>query len=53
MENESVLMQFITFNVIEINGRKTFDNLFIALDAEDKIGAGNMFPIIQEVSADV
>jgi hypothetical protein len=49
MEGESVLMQFITFNVIETNGMKTFDNLFIMLDAEDKIGAGMAFPIIQEV----
>lgn len=52
---ESVIMQFITFNAIETNGIRTFDNLFIVLDAEDKIGAGMAFPIIQvsEVNTNV
>jgi hypothetical protein len=43
---EAVIAQFITFNQIEINGVKTFDNMFIALDAEDKIGAGVVYPQI-------
>ena len=50
---ESVIMQFVSFNVVEINGKKTFDNLFIALDSDDKIGAGMVFPQVGEVSADV
>jgi hypothetical protein len=50
MDNSSVIFQFITFNPVEINGIKTFDNMFIILDDEDKIGAGMVFPQIQEVS---
>lgn len=45
--SESVIIQFITFNVVEVSGVKTFDNLFIALDAEDKLGAGMMFPTVE------
>ena len=43
MEN-SVIFQFITFNPVEVNGIKTFDNMFIVLDGEDKIGTGMVFP---------
>jgi hypothetical protein len=50
---DSIILQLITFNPVEINGKKTFDNLFIAVDEEDKIGAGMVFPEIQEVKADV
>lgn len=53
MDNAIVIMQLITFNPVEINGHKTFDNMFIAIDNEDKIGAGMVFPPVQEVSADV
>lgn len=48
MSNEAVIAQFITFNPVDVNGIKTFDNLFIALDPEDKIGAGMVFPQITE-----
>lgn len=50
MANEAVIAQFVTFNLVEVNGVKTFDNLFIALDPEDKIGAGMVFPQITEVT---
>ena len=45
---ESVIFQYITFNPIEVNGIRTFDNMFIVLDNEDKIGTGMAFPKIQE-----
>jgi hypothetical protein len=48
MENGiDVIFQFITFNPVEINGKQTFDNMFIVLDSTDKIGAGMVYP--QEV----
>ena len=46
---DSVIFQLITFNPVEINGQKTFDNMFIVLDNEDKIGAGMIFPQVQEI----
>ena len=51
MDNSSVIFQYITFNPVEINGTKTFDNMFIVLDAEDRIGAGMIYPQAQEVQA--
>ena len=42
-----IIFQYVTFNPVEINGKQTFDNMFIALDATGKIGAGMVFP--QEV----
>jgi hypothetical protein len=57
MPNDAVIVRYITFNPVEVNGVMTFDNLFIALDPEDKIGAGMVFPVIQQAeggnSADV
>ena len=47
--NDSVIFQFVSFNPVEINGIKTFDNMFIVLDSEDKIGAGMLFPQVQEI----
>jgi len=53
MESSSVLFQYITFNPVEINGHKTFDNMFIVLDNEDRIGAGMVFPPIEEVKPEI
>jgi hypothetical protein len=39
-----VIMQFITFNPVVTNGVQTFDNMFILVDAEDKLGAGMVYP---------
>ena len=50
-DSSAVIFQYITFNLVEINGIKTFDNMFIVLDAEDRIGAGMIYPQIQEVQA--
>ena len=48
-ENIDVVFQVITFNPTVINGTQTFDNMFIALDAEGKMGAGMAYPqIIKE-----
>jgi hypothetical protein len=41
---DSVIFQLVTFNPVEVNGIKTFDNMFIVLDNEDKIGCGMIFP---------
>jgi hypothetical protein len=49
--NAVIIFQYITFNPVVINGNQTFDNMFIALDNEDKIGAGMVFPQV-EVKAD-
>ena len=46
MPNDAVIVRYITFNPVEVNGVMTFDNLFIALDPEDKIGAGMVFPTL-------
>jgi hypothetical protein len=51
-----VIMQYITFNPIVSNGIQTFDNMFILVDAEDRLGAGMLYPQIQpqaEVKQDV
>jgi hypothetical protein len=48
MPNDAVIVRYITFNPVEVNGVVTFDNLFIALDPEDKIGAGMVFPVVQQ-----
>jgi len=45
MENGvDVVMQFITFNPVVVNGVQTFDNMFIVVDASDKMGAGTVCP---------
>jgi len=46
-ENVDVVFQVITFNPTVINGKQTFDNMFIVLDAEDKMGAGMIYPQIE------
>lgn len=44
-----VIMQYITFNPIVVNGVQTFDNMFILVDAEDKLGAGMVYPPVQNI----
>ena len=47
-----VIMQYITFNPIVSNGIQTFDNMFILVDAEDRLGVGMVYPPA-EVKQDV
>jgi hypothetical protein len=39
-----VIAQYITYNPVVTNGIQTFDNMFILVDAEDKLGAGMLYP---------
>jgi hypothetical protein len=44
-----VIAQYITYNPVMSNGIQTFDNMFILVDAEDKLGAGMLYPQVQNI----
>jgi len=39
-----VIFQYVTFNPVMLNGKQTFDNMFIVLDESGKLGAGMVYP---------